>query len=655
MQSLRISFKNMRIERKISAAILITCVTALAVAAAAIFVTQLIDFRHRFERDLDATAQMIGQTITASVTFNDDKGASNVLSAVQAKPHILAATLDLPDGSEFAAYRREGLAKTLEIPKSDGSFFVGPFLALNQPVSLKGERIATLHLLCDYKQEYTRSLLLFAGILAGVLLVSVLLALLLSHRLQRLISSPVLNLAETARNVAGKNDYSLRAQVWSHDEVGELTIAFNQMLARIQEQDQALTRSQAKMEALVNSVDGIVWECVPETFQFLFLSRQCQRILGYEHTQWLSDADVWKKHLHPDDVSRAVEARKDAMARKQPYNCEYRVLAADNKVVWLRESGVVMVEEEKPVSLRGIFIDITAQKAAAEQLDQLNRKLVQASRLAGMSDVATSVLHNVGNVLNSVNVSANFIHDQLRNSRNYALGKACDLMDKHSSDFGKFFTSDPKGQRLPGFLRNLSQSQDEERATLMREATDLVKNVEHVKEIVAMQQNYAKTSGMIEDLPPETLIEESIRLNEGAFVRHGVVVKRHFEPVPPVRVDKHKVLQILINLLRNAKHAMDAAANRNEKMLTLAIAMNGNGRVKIIVQDNGIGISEENLTKIFNYGFTTKKEGHGFGLHSCANAATELGGTLHASSEGPGKGAKFVLELPIAPERKQTA
>jgi len=115
--------------------------------------------------------------------------------------------------------------------------------------------------------------------------------------------------------------------------------------------------------------------------------------------------------------------------------------------------------------------------------------------------------------------------------------------------------------------------------------------------------------------------------------------------VPPISVEKHKVLQILINVLRNAKYACDDS-ERNEKKITVRIS-GRDGRVSISVADNGIGIPPENLTRIFNHGFTTRKEGHGFGVHSGANAAREMGGSLSAVSEGTGHGATFTLELPV--------
>jgi signal transduction histidine kinase len=116
--------------------------------------------------------------------------------------------------------------------------------------------------------------------------------------------------------------------------------------------------------------------------------------------------------------------------------------------------------------------------------------------------------------------------------------------------------------------------------------------------------------------------------------------------VPPLITEKHKVLQILVNLMRNAKYALDEGG-RPEKLMRVRAELNGHGTVRISIIDDGVGIAPENLTRIFGHGFTTRKAGHGFGLHSGALAAKELGGTLIAQSDGPGCGANFTLELPL--------
>jgi two-component system, NtrC family, sensor kinase len=538
-------FKNLPIQRKISFGILLTCGTALAVAAAAIFLAQLRTFRQSFTRDLESTGQMLAHTTTAAITFKDRNGAEDLLAAVQAKPYILRAAIDLPDGTEFASYQSSALKTAQNIARVDGLHSSGGYLTLNQPVMLAGDRIATLRLLCDYQIEYRRSLRLYLGILMLVLLVSVLLALALSNRLQRLIAAPILNLAATAQSVAEKKDYSLRAPKLSQDEVGRLTDAFNEMLAKIEQDDNAL-------------------------------------------------------HEMNHSLAHEIEERK----RRE------------------------------------------------EEIEKLHKDLMLTSRQAGMAEVATGVLHNVGNVLNSVNVSANLMSDRLNQSVTGRWNQLASLLEKRGADLADFLTNDPKGRNVPQYVSALAAALSEERDQFKREVQALLTNVEHIKEIVSMQQNYATLAGVTEDLPVAELVDNALRMNKAAFQRHGIGIRQQFDAVPLVRVDKHKVLQILINLLRNAKYAMEDSGG-DTKWLTLGVCLNGD-RVKISVADNGIGIAPENLTRIFGHGFTTRRNGHGFGLHSGALAAREMGGSLHAWSEGLGKGATFVLELPTAPHDNTT-
>ena len=185
-------------------------------------------------------------------------------------------------------------------------------------------------------------------------------------------------------------------------------------------------------------------------------------------------------------------------------------------------------------------------------------------------------------------------------------------------------------------------------ARLLKEIESLQKNVDHIKEIVSMQQTYATMVGVVEYCNQPSLMEDAWRMNSAALVRHDVRVVRDFAPVPPVLAEKAKVLQILVNLIRNSKYAADRRRSPWTRLITLRIKAGAAGRVQLIVQDNGIGIPAENLTRIFQHGFTTKATGHGFGLHSSANAAKEMHGTLNAMSEGSGCGATFILDLPVA-------
>jgi PAS domain S-box-containing protein len=308
----------------------------------------------------------------------------------------------------------------------------------------------------------------------------------------------------------------------------------------------------------------------------------------------------------------------------------------------------LVIAHKSPVGkvefISAVMRDITERKKAEAEMNRLHKELVEASRLAGMAEIATNVLHNVGNVLNSVNVSTGLIVDSVKQSKVSSLAKVVALLEEHAHDLGEFLTHDPRGQHVPTILARLSDHLMAEQAKIAGELDALRRNVEHIKEIVAMQQNYATVGGVKEVIDLVSLVEDSLRLNEGSFKRHGLEVVRELASVPPMNVEKHKILQILVNLVGNAKHACDDSG-RADRRLTVRVA-NGNGSVKISIIDNGIGIPPENLTRIFNYGFTTRKGGHGFGLHNSALAAKEMGGSLTVLSGGPGQGADFTLELP---------
>jgi signal transduction histidine kinase len=193
---------------------------------------------------------------------------------------------------------------------------------------------------------------------------------------------------------------------------------------------------------------------------------------------------------------------------------------------------------------------------------------------------------------------------------------------------------------------DLSKHLVSERHEALFELELLSKNIDHIKQVVSMQQDYAKVAGVIEQLSPESLVEDALRMTITSLQRHHIEVVREYDACGLVSAERHKALQILVNLIRNAKHAMDEASP-GTKLLQLRVRQSSDSVVAISVQDNGIGISEDHLTKVFSHGFTTRKNGHGFGLHSSAVVVQQMGGRLTASSLGEGKGATFTLELPL--------
>jgi signal transduction histidine kinase len=275
--------------------------------------------------------------------------------------------------------------------------------------------------------------------------------------------------------------------------------------------------------------------------------------------------------------------------------------------------------------------------------------LVTTARQAGMAEIANNVLHNVGNVLNSVNVSAALIGSKLRDSKSAGLVKAVNLMNEHAADLGTFITLDDRGKALPGYLNKLASALAQEKQGITDELESLTKSVDHIKEIVATQQSYSGATSVSEPVQVKDLLEDALRMNAGSIAHHQIDIVKEFAEVPLVLLDKHLMLQILINLIGNAKHALNGSTQQPHQIkLKLEIAeTTDTPRLRIRIEDNGEGIAPENLTRLFAHGFTTRKNGHGFGLHSCALAMKEMKGSITAFSDGLGRGAAFVVELPM--------
>jgi PAS domain S-box-containing protein len=429
------------------------------------------------------------------------------------------------------------------------------------------------------------------------------------------------------------------------DELRSTNAALQTEIAERERVEVALRAAEEQYRGIFeNAVEGIFQTTADG--RYLVANPTLARIYGYDSVDELKACVTniaAALYVHPQ---RRAEFQRLIAQAGEIHGFESQIRRKDGRVVWISEHARAAHDAAgNLLYYEGTVEDITARKRHEEELQQLNKQLMDASRRAGMAEVATGVLHNVGNVLNSVNVSALLISDRLSKSRVSHLSHVSTALSENAADLGRFITSDPKGRKLPSFIASLAERLGSEQTELLHEAESLAKNVSHIKDIVAVQQNYAKVSGVSETLSAAGLVEDALEMNGAAFDRHRVEVLREFAEVPPVNVDKHKVLQILINVIRNAKYAV-SESSRLDKRIIVSIARNGNGHVKIAIADNGIGIPPENLSRIFAHGFTTRIDGHGFGLHSAALAAKELGGSLFAHSDGPDRGATFTLELP---------
>ena len=313
------------------------------------------------------------------------------------------------------------------------------------------------------------------------------------------------------------------------------------------------------------------------------------------------------------------------------------------------ESRVEQRTRELSATTEELSRELELHRETQEQREKLHHELVTVSRQAGMAEVATGVLHNVGNVLNSVNVSTNLLRQRLHTSSLSRLVKAVEILRGNKGRIAEFLSNDERGRLFPTVLEELTGRLQSERTSWEEELQSLVDNIEHIKQIVSMQQTHARSSGASESVDFHDLLEDAVKMSGVDSAGH-IKIRRCYAKVWPTVTDRHKVLQICINMISNAKHAINDSESSSG---TIAISLDHVGEtLEIEVTDTGVGISAENLNKIFSHGFTTRKAGHGFGLHHSVLCAQELGGSLSAASDGIGKGATFTFRLPSNRTRK---
>lgn len=313
-----------------------------------------------------------------------------------------------------------------------------------------------------------------------------------------------------------------------------------------------------------------------------------------------------------------------------------------------RLDAVRLIAGQLAVSLENATLYEGLERRVQErtrELQEAQAELVATARRAGMAQIAANVLHNVGNVLNSVNVSSELVRQRLQQSKGPGLTRAVTLLKEHAGDLGRFFTQDPKGRLLPGYLEQLAQALAAEREDCTQELAALARSVTHIRAIVDTQQDLAGAPALREPARLADLVDDALRMDAPAFAQDGIVVDKQLGNLPLLPLDKVRLLLVLVNLITNARQAM-ADNGARERRLTITAQLQQGGRLGLTVADTGEGVAAGNLARIFAHGFTTRAEGHGFGLHSSALAATEMGGSLQVHSDGPGRGARFTLELP---------
>ncbi|MFB3777114.1 MAG: PAS domain-containing protein [Bryobacteraceae bacterium] len=652
---------------------LITGVIAVGLTVTGLIIYEVVWFRGQLVSRAASIGDILGSNIAAALAFENRADVEESLAALGSERSIVGAYVFDSRRDFVAGYRRSDRRVNERQPDSLADVrknWLG--LTAFRTIRLDHDVVGYIGIESDLSPLYVR-VRDYSSITLLIVLLSLAVAYAVSRRMQAVISEPLLQLKTAARHVWLHRDYAVRVPVGASDEVGAVMNAFNDMLQEIQHRDRQLSESTAqlkeakalleervisrtreleeaqrlltenleRLDLALEGAEEALWDWhVAENRTYY--DEYWPRMLGYSREEIGESVEVWEKLVHPDDLEAVkTKLRAHLEGQTERYQTEYRMRAKDGGWRWIRARGKVVARaaDGSPLRVTGTHVDITAHKQAQDALIRLTRE-------AGMAEVATSVLHNVGNVLNSVNVSATLAADRIRDLSLNRLSSVVSLLEGHHHDLSEFLSRDQRGVRVISYLAKLGQLLEQERQVAIRELNLVRDHVGHIKQIVSAQQGLARVSGVKENTSLAALAEQVSQILAPGLERNGIRFEVEVGTIPEVSVDKHQILQILLNLLRNAEDAVREKAG-GERRIRLRIYRHGGNRVRFEVKDTGVGLHPDQLARVFAHGYTTKRDGHGFGLHSCSLYASQMRGSLWGESDGPGLGATFILEIPL--------
>ncbi len=531
-----------------------------------------------FESVLNVVGSILADRCAAALAFHDVESANSNLATLVAHESVVYACIRTSENVKFAEYNVDfnKVYRCEDFGKDQKNIFKDQYISSIRKISVEGQVIGSLEIKARL-DKFEQNIKHAAYISLVLLIILLLLAIFFVSKIISHVISPIQKLKDITQEVAINEDYSLRAEVNSSDEVGVLVSTVNNMLDQIEARDDALKDEKDKAE---------------------------------------KSAMVAKRYARETElVNKDLESEIKERAR------------IEEELYQLNETLEDKVQDR------------------TRELKEMNEKIGEVSRSAGMAEVASGVLHNVGNVLNSVNISASVIREHVKQSKANNLMRVVKMLDKNKANMAEYLSSDEKGKQIPKFLELLSEQLVIEKENLYKELDELANSIDHIKNVISMQQSYAGGYGVREKIYVSDLVEDALKINLEGMARHDIDVVKMYKKVPYVYLDKHKAMQIIINMISNAKYALIDSDN-NIRQMIVTVDKNGEDIV-VEVSDTGVGIAQEDMPRIFEYGFKKRRNGHGFGLHHSAITANELGGKIEAHSDGKGKGARFVLRIPI--------
>lgn len=618
----------------------------------------------------------------ANEMFLDHKSAtSEIINKIKEIDGVVQISLYTKDGTifdstEFDSKKRLNVFKHLELASplfEKEKFDDKSVLVYTTPIVVIGELFGFIRIYYEIEtieQEFLIHWLLFISVLVASLF---LMAYVLNLKLKKLVTDPV-KIISSAMHRIEEGDLGLQVDLDADNEIGQMAESFNLMscknkmmyddlgtlnqdlekkveertcelnrqLMETKRAQNALEDSERRFRELFNNMTSgvVIYESTDGGKSFIIrdINHMCERIERVKRENIIGK-DV--RDVFPGvEKTGIIEKFQEVYRFGRMVEMEAFFYHDDLRCGW-RKNYIYRLPDKEIVA---VYNDVTSEKENERRLEDLNKDLQRASLQAGMAEVASEVLHNVGNVLNSVNISASSIRGITNKLKADSFEKAVGMLKENCGRLDDFLHNDPKGKQLISYFDELQKHLYLSQEHSMSEIGRLQENIEHINEIINMQQNYAKECRVEDVVDLQEMVEDALRLNEAAFVQYNIRINKDYATTRKAKVQKHKVLQIITNLITNAKDAL-VEADGIDKHIYISIR-NAGDKVEVSVKDNGIGIEQEHLTRIFAHGYTTKKHGHGFGLHGSAIAAMEMGGNLDVVSEGKGKGAEFILTLP---------
>ncbi|MDD5057352.1 MAG: ATP-binding protein [Sideroxydans sp.] len=619
------ALKDAPILRKLVYVAIVATLWATLFAMLVLMAQQWFLQRNELVKSVYAQASIVAANSTSALIFNDREAAEQTLGALAASDNIEYAGLLDKTGQDFADYARPGIKippHQHAVGEGAHNIYDAQYVEVVIPVMQEQEQIGLIHVRSDMSPVYVRlawGLLVVLIAAMGALVVAVLMV----KRMLPLITDPLAVLVGMMESVSRDKNYAVRAQVDSKDELGTLAQGFNTMLENIQQRDEELALHREHLEEEVTQrtarlteaqriahLGNWEWDIVSNKVHW---SREIYRIFGLESQHIEATYYAFMNAVHPADQSVLEACMRESMSHGLPFSLDHRILQPDGAVRYVHERAEVMRDKQgRAILMWGTMHDITAQKIAEEKIRKLNdeleervqqrtqqlleaqEELVRKEKLAVLGQVAGSVGHELRNPLGVMSNAVYFLQTVLADA-------------------------DENTQEYLGIIK--SEITNSER--IVSDLLDSVRTKPPQPENVGLAELVAQTLGKLA-IPSSVNVMLDIP-----------------ETLPPLWVDAMQIHQVLRNLISNGAEAMPgggtlqigARENRPDKTVTIS------------VRDSGVGMTAEQLNRLFQPLFTTKARGIGLGLVVVKNLTQANGGTVEVESE-PGKGTMFSITLP---------